>query len=257
MVDSVVIPKYMSNNIKTSKYTFINFIPKNLFEQFRRIANFYFLCVAIIQVSIESPVSPMTSILPLVFVITVTGVKQAYEDWLRHREDNKVNRAPARVLREGAMTEVLTSQIQVGDIVEVQQDEQFPCDLLLIASSNSEGNCDVTTANLDGETNLKTFTSPPDTRHLDSPRDLATMRALIECQLPHANLYDFKGRMDFYNGNAEPAKMSLATENLLLRGARLKNTPVVYGVSIYTGEDTKMALNTKMTSNKFSTVEKS
>ncbi|XP_047469990.1 phospholipid-transporting ATPase IF-like [Penaeus chinensis] len=257
MADPAVIPKYMSNNIKTSKYTFINFIPKNLFEQFRRIANFYFLCVAIIQVSIESPVSPMTSILPLVFVITVTGVKQAYEDWLRHREDNKVNKAPARVLREGAMTNVLTSQIQVGDIVEVQKDEQFPCDLLLLASTNSEGTCDVTTANLDGETNLKTFTSPPDTRHLDTPEDLATMRALIECQLPHANLYDFKGRMDMYKGNAEPTKMSLATENLLLRGARLKNTPVVYGVSVYTGEETKMALNTKMTSNKFSTVEKS
>ncbi|XP_063587214.1 phospholipid-transporting ATPase IF-like isoform X2 [Penaeus indicus] len=257
MADPVVIPKYMSNNIKTSKYTFLNFIPKNLFEQFRRIANFYFLCVAIIQVSIESPVSPMTSILPLVFVITVTGVKQAYEDWLRHREDNKVNNAPARVLREGAMTNVLTSQIQVGDIVEVQKDEQFPCDLLLLASTNSEGTCDVTTANLDGETNLKTFTSPPDTRHLDTPEDLATMRALIECQLPHANLYDFKGRMDMYKGNAEPTKISLATENLLLRGARLKNTPVVYGVSVYTGEETKMALNTKMTSNKFSTVEKS
>lgn len=55
------------------------------------------------KVSIESPVSPMTSILPLVFVITVTGVKQAYEDWLRHREDNKVNNAPARVLREGSI----------------------------------------------------------------------------------------------------------------------------------------------------------
>lgn len=43
--------KFSDNEIKTSKYTILNFIPKNLFEQFRRIANFYFLCVAIIQVT--------------------------------------------------------------------------------------------------------------------------------------------------------------------------------------------------------------
>ena len=33
------------------QYTVLNFLPKNLFEQFRRIANFYFLCIAIVQVS--------------------------------------------------------------------------------------------------------------------------------------------------------------------------------------------------------------
>ena len=62
-----------------------------MFEQFRRIANFYFLIVAITQLGIESPVSPMTSILPLIFVVTVTMVKQGYEDFLRHKEDRAVN----------------------------------------------------------------------------------------------------------------------------------------------------------------------
>ena len=38
------------NRVVTSKYTLLNFVPKNLFEQFRRIANFYFLCIAVIQV---------------------------------------------------------------------------------------------------------------------------------------------------------------------------------------------------------------
>ena len=37
----------------------------------------------------------------------------------------------------------------------------------------------------------------------------------------------------------------------------LKNTDYMYGVAIYTGEDTKMSMNSKMTGNKFSTVEKS
>ncbi|XP_050716966.1 phospholipid-transporting ATPase IF-like [Eriocheir sinensis] len=250
------IPKYVNNQIKTSKYTWINFLPKNLFEQFRRIANFYFLLVTIIQLSIESPVSPMTSILPLVFVVSVTAVKQAYEDWLRHREDNKVNNSPATVLRDGEVKEVRNQDIVVGDVVKVEDEEGFPCDLLLLLSSNPEAKCEVTTANLDGETNLKTFVCPGETQHLQTPEDLSDMRAVVECQLPHANLYDFKGRLDVYRGNERPDTTSLATDNLLLRGARLRNTPWVYGLAVYTGKDTKMALNLKMTSAKFSTVEK-
>nr|XP_053653910.1 phospholipid-transporting ATPase IF-like isoform X2 [Cherax quadricarinatus] len=230
LTEPPVMPRYTHNRIKTSKYTVLNFIPKNLFEQFRRIANFYFLCIAVIQLFIDSPVSPMTSILPLLFVVAVTAVKQGYEDWRRHREDNKVNNAPSRVLREGVVKDLRTRDIVVGDIVEIASNEQFPCDLLLLMSSDSEGKCSVTTANLDGETNLK---------------------------LPHANLYDFKGRVEVYRGDGGPIKASLSTENLLPRGARLKNTSTVYGAAIYTGEETKMALNSKMTGNKFSTVEKS
>lgn len=35
----------------SSQYTVWNFLPKNLFEQFRRIANFYFLIIFLVQVS--------------------------------------------------------------------------------------------------------------------------------------------------------------------------------------------------------------
>ncbi|KAK7079305.1 putative phospholipid-transporting ATPase IF [Halocaridina rubra] len=238
------------------QYTIYNYFFKNLFEQFRRIANFYFLIIAIIQLSIDSPISPWTSVLPLIFVIGVTAIKQGYEDWKRHREDNKVNNAPAKILRDGEFKDVRTQDIMVGDIVEVSVEESFPCDLLLILSTDCERKCDVTTANLDGETNLKTFLCPDQTQHLESVDDLWSFRALVECELPHAKLYDFKGRLDVYRGNSEPSKASLSTENLLLRGARLKNTSKIHGVAIYTGEETKMALNTKMTSNKFSVVEK-
>ncbi|KAG6455498.1 hypothetical protein O3G_MSEX009247 [Manduca sexta] len=79
------------NKIKTSKYTLLMFLPKNLTEQFRRVVNFYFLIVTVIAIVIDSPVSPFTSILPLSFMVLVTAAKQGYEDWLRHKADNKVN----------------------------------------------------------------------------------------------------------------------------------------------------------------------
>jgi len=82
---------FIDNEIKTSKYNLLTFVPLNLYEQFRRIANFYFLIAAIIQLFIDSPVSPFTSISPLIFVVLVTMVKQGYEDWARHRADREVN----------------------------------------------------------------------------------------------------------------------------------------------------------------------
>lgn len=39
------------NAIKTYKYNPITFLPLNLFEQFKRAANFYFLVLLILQVS--------------------------------------------------------------------------------------------------------------------------------------------------------------------------------------------------------------
>lgn len=47
------------------------------------------------------------------------------------------------------------SLLQVGDIVEVVEDETFPCDLILLHSSRDDDTCFVTTASLDGESNHK------------------------------------------------------------------------------------------------------
>ena len=48
-----------------------------------------------------------------------------------------------------------SEEIRVGDILRIKQEESFPCDLVLLSSSDNEGKCYLTTANLDGETNYK------------------------------------------------------------------------------------------------------
>ena len=68
---------FCDNLIKSSKYNIFTFWLINPLEQFRRVANFYFLIVAVIQLSLpESPVSPFTSVAPLVFVVITTMIKQ-------------------------------------------------------------------------------------------------------------------------------------------------------------------------------------
>ncbi|XP_055342476.1 phospholipid-transporting ATPase IF-like [Paramacrobiotus metropolitanus] len=253
--------KYPDNRIVSSKYTAWNFLPKNLFEQFRRIANFYFLCVGIIQLSIDSPVSPVTSIAPLIFVVSVTAIKQAYEDWLRHKADLQVNNRSVRVLKDGQLQRVQAKHIQVGDIVYVVDEHKFPCDLVMLASSNDDGRCSVTTANLDGETNLKVFRCSPATQALQTVEALSALRATIQCEQPTTDLYLFRGRLLIHSDRelnaSTPYMTSLSQQNLLLNGARLKNTRFVFGCAVYTGQQTKMALNSVYTSkNKWSTIER-
>ena len=117
---------FQNNHIKTSKYTLLTFLPLNLFEQFQRLANFYFLCLLILQVSILccnftkffknmenfvklqheffniymykqtadtiglhfflqlidviSSLTPVTTAVPLIGVLALSAVKDAYDD---------------------------------------------------------------------------------------------------------------------------------------------------------------------------------
>ncbi|XP_019740035.1 probable phospholipid-transporting ATPase IF [Hippocampus comes] len=248
--------RFADNRIISSKYTIWNFVPKNLFEQFRRIANFYFLIIFLVQLMIDTPTSPVTSGLPLFFVITVTAIKQGYEDWLRHKADNEVNGAPVFVVRSGSLVQTRSKNIRVGDIVRVAKDETFPADLVLLSSDRSEGTCHITTASLDGETNLKTHFSVAETAVCQSVSQLETLQAVVECQQPEADLYRFVGRITVTH-HGEDVVRPLGPENLLLRGARLKNTKEIFGVAVYTGMESKMALNYKCKSQKRSAVEKS
>ncbi|XP_069603131.1 phospholipid-transporting ATPase IG isoform X2 [Ranitomeya imitator] len=254
--DAYIAPRFCDNRIVSSKYTVWNFIPKNLFEQFRRIANFYFLIIFLVQAIVDTPTSPVTSGLPLFFVITVTAIKQGYEDWLRHRADNEVNKSTVYIIENSKRVKKESEKIKVGDIVEVMDNETFPCDLILLSSSCGDGTCTVTTASLDGESNFKTYYAVRETSILCNDEAVDSLTATIECEQPQADLYKFVGRMNIYT-NQEVKARSLGPENLLLKGATLKNTKRIYGVAVYTGMETKMALNYQGKSQKRSAVEKS
>ena len=81
-----------SNSIRTTKYTILTFIPKNLFEQFHRVANIYFLAIVILNWVPElNALQPELAMVPLLFVLLVTAVKDIYEDHRRYVNDKEVN----------------------------------------------------------------------------------------------------------------------------------------------------------------------
>uniref|UniRef100_A0A8D0GU60 Phospholipid-transporting ATPase n=1 Tax=Sphenodon punctatus TaxID=8508 RepID=A0A8D0GU60_SPHPU len=243
--EAYIPQRYPDNRIVSSK---VGYCPHpHLFHQVAQ------LCSLII----DTPTSPITSGLPLFFVITVTAIKQGYEDWLRHKADNAMNRCPVHFIQHGKLVRKQSRKLRVGDIVMVKEDETFPCDLIFLSSSRTDGTCFVTTASLDGESSQKTHHAVQDTKAFHNEQDIDTLHATIECEQPQPDLYKFVGRINVYHDRNEPVVRPLGSENLLLRGATLKNTEKIFGVAIYTGMETKMALNYQAKSQKRSAVEKS
>ncbi|KAK9721631.1 hypothetical protein K7432_003259 [Basidiobolus ranarum] len=92
--------EFPTNRIRTAKYTLLSFLPKNLFEQFRRVANMYFLFMAILQfLPYVGVSSPFFAIMPLTTVITITAIKDGVEDYKRYRMDLKYNGSKTRILK--------------------------------------------------------------------------------------------------------------------------------------------------------------
>ena len=184
-------------------------------------------------------------------MVLVTAIKQAYEDILRHKSDREVNNLPVRILRNGQFTQHKWEDIKCGDIVEVKSETQLPCDLIVLFSDTDDGICFKTTANLDGETNLKRRSVPAKFPSLREETDFSNLRGVIKCDKPNLRLYEFNGKI-VLNGQQYP----VANDNILLRGSTLKIAPVIYGCAIYTGLETKMMMNSKFKSNKLSCIER-
>ena len=79
-----------ANSIRTSKYTALTFLPKNLFEQFSKMANVYFLFIMVLQIIPQISITggQPAILLPLLFVCAVSAVKDLFEDIKRHRADD-------------------------------------------------------------------------------------------------------------------------------------------------------------------------
>ncbi|XP_074604533.1 ATPase phospholipid transporting 8B [Brevipalpus obovatus] len=236
--------KYANNYIKTSKYNLFTFIPVNLFEQFRRLANFYFLCLLILQlIPLISSLTWLTTAVPLVVVLAVTAIKDAIDDIQRHRSDSQVNNRNSKVLRNGHLLEERWHKVQVGDIIRIDNDNFVAADLLVLSTSEPNGLCYVETAELDGETNLKCRQALPETADLsDNIVLLSKFDGEIRCEPPNNNLTKYEGTLIW-----KKEMYPLDNDKMLLRGCVLRNTQWCFGVVVFAGRDTKLMQNSGIT----------
>ncbi|KAK6043321.1 hypothetical protein COOONC_19174 [Cooperia oncophora] len=243
--------RFCSNRISTCKYNVASFLPRFLYEQFRRYNNIFFLTIALLQqIPDVSPTGRYTTAVPFMLILSVSALKEIFEDIKRRRADHKVNSFPTLILEDSSWQTRNWRDIRVGDLIRVDNDQLFPADLLLLSSSEPQGMCYIETSNLDGETNLKIKQALPATSSITTLDALIDFEAKIECELPSRHVTEFSGNLIL----DEPKPFGI--DQLLLRGARLKNTPWIFGAVVYTGHDSKLMMNAKTAPLKSGTVDK-
>lgn len=242
--------EYAGNTVRTSKYTIVSFLPRNLFEQFHRVAYIYFLIIVILNQIPQLAVFGRTaSLFPLVFVLVVTAIKDAFEDWGRHRSDNRENNRLSNVVQDGKFSPKKWKAIKVGEVIKIFENETVPSDIVLLATSDPTGVSYIQTVNLDGESNLKTRYARQET--VVKKPEQGSITGCLYCEEPNRNIYEFTAYMDF-----DGQQLPLGPNNIILRGCELKNTAWVVGVVVYAGQETKAMLNSAGAQSKRSRLER-
>uniref|UniRef100_A0A8C6KB65 Phospholipid-transporting ATPase n=1 Tax=Nothobranchius furzeri TaxID=105023 RepID=A0A8C6KB65_NOTFU len=245
--------KFCSNRVSTAKYNALTFLPRFLYSQFRRAANAFFLFIALLQqIPDVSPTGRWTTLVPLLFILVVAAVKEIIEDLKRHNADNVVNKKECQVLRNGAWEIVHWEKVAVGEVVRAANGDHLPADLVILSSSEPQGMCYIETSNLDGETNLKIRQGLQVTSDIKEIDNLMHLSGRMECESPNRHLYEFVGNIRLDGHSTVP----LGPDQILLRGAQLRNTQWVHGVVVYTGHDTKLMQNSTRPPLKLSNVER-
>ena len=267
---------YVSNSIRTSRYTVYDFFPKQLIFQFTRLANFYFLCVGIPQtIPGISTTGNFTTILPLLFFVLLTIAKEGYDDWRRHRLDKAENARELTVLRRAGGTPAIQgwksrfraptpeesgvleqcetgqasylglqwrtvtwSDLQVGDVIKLMRDDDVPADIVLLHAEGEEGIAYVETMALDGETNLKSKQVSVAVKGCDTIEGICSSSVEFIVEDPNPDLYRFDGRV---TTNEETLPLTL--NEVVYRGCTIRNTTSVTGIVVNTGEETKIRRN--------------
>ena len=266
-----------NNYISTTKYNIITFLPKGLLYQFSRLANVYFLFITIIQsIPLISPLNSLTAIVPLIFVLGISMIRELIEDLSRLKYDRLNNDEEVVVLREGKFIKSQSKYLKNGEIILIYENEPIPADMVLLDSGMEDGQCYVETSSLDGEKALKLKIAHQKIAGLISKREnylnnknmkLHKIKDLMNFEIsgfitviqPNANLNHIEGKVNIFiienNIISKEEIFPINVKEFILKGSILKNTNWIVGVVIYTGMDNKIILNSKKPRLKVSHVE--
>nr|DBA29209.1 TPA: hypothetical protein GDO54_009457 [Pyxicephalus adspersus] len=227
--------RYKNNKIRTTNYTLLNFVPRNLFEQFHRAANLYFLFLVFLNwVPLVEAFQKEITMLPLLAVLTIIAIKDGLEDYRKYKLDKVINHLLTQVYcrKEKKFIECYWKDVMVGNFIKLRCDEVIPADMLLLHSSDPDGICHIETSSLDGETNLKQKQVVKGCV-MDCEFEAEKFSSRIQCEMPNSDIGRFKGFLERLPSGQE--KIGLNKENLLLRGCVVRNTEAVIGIVVYAG----------------------
>ena len=258
------------------------FFPLSLNEQMKYFTNRYFTLIAVLQLdSYITPTHPATTWIPLLVIFLFTAVRELVDDRQRLFGDTQANQRtyhvasaaskPASGVPRGeggddagavlAVTSgfhlVAAQDIQVGDVVMVGCDDEVPCDMVLLSSSQSEGNCFIETSNLDGEADLKLRRSIPHTSLVPLTSIAVTAGGISTLEVPLLAPHQLQGTFSIPEPDSQAGREAgeegrggcqvtghvtggITETQALLQGSFIKNTQWAVGVCVYTGNETRL-----------------
>ena len=264
LIDERTGKHYIGNSIRSSRYSLWSFFPRQLVAQFSKVANFYFLIVAILQmIPGLSTTGTFTTIIPLMAFVGISMAKEGYDDWHRYRLDKEENNRYVSVLRPqrrdgshslaipgndggvvvqstGDWVAVKWQNIQVGDVIKLERDDAVPADLILLHANGPNGVAYIETMALDGETNLKSKQPCAQVAKACATVEDIICQDMIyfEVEDPNIDLYKFDG-----NVSVDKEKLALTNSEIVYRGSILRNTGEAIGMVVNTGEECKIRMN--------------
>lgn len=279
LIDERTAKQYISNSIRSSRYSLWSFFPKQLFAQFSKVANAYFLLVAILQmIPGLSTTGTYTTIVPLLIFVSISMGKEGIDDLRRYRLDKEENNRRAYVLKPTEevadiinVDAVDTSpdedperrsiarpkqmwvdtkwvDVKVGDVIKLDRDDSVPADVVLLHAEDPNGIAYIETTALDGESNLKS--KQPSTAVVEACSNADEIMKATSPSNPTPKRMHFvveDPNVDLYkfdgNVTVNGKRFPLTNSEVVYRGSILRNTQFAYGMVIYTGEECKIRMN--------------
>ncbi|KAM3577670.1 hypothetical protein VYU27_000545 [Nannochloropsis oceanica] len=222
-----------------------------------------------------------STLFPLTIVLGISMIQEAATDIKRHRSDDETNNRLAKVTSWQSGVAVTSEtvcwrDIRVGNFLYISNKQPLPADMVILASIEEENICYIETSSIDGETNLKLRRAisylPTDAPPMADPAEIiARLEAdqpTVKCELPNGRVESFSGAFNIPQHEAQTAfdTATLQTdefdkvipvkfENVLLRGAVLRNTAWAVRVVVYTGKDIKLQRNSRHAPSKISKID--
>ena len=247
--------KFPDNSIKNTKYNLITLIPLVIYNQFKYFFNFFYLMITLAQLYPPLQVGFLiTYIAPLAFVLIITIVKEAFDDIIRWKRDQEVNdQTFIRITKKGRVN-IAASKIKVGHIIEINAGERIPADVALLGTTEESGTVFIRTDQLDGETDWKLRKAVSCTQELLQDWDtnienLAMCDAMIMAEQPDRNIYKFIGTFEMAH-NGKIISEGLGLDHTLWSSTVLTKG-IVFGLVLYTGKETRSAMNSNAAMQKF------
>ena len=250
---------YPRNNLNFSRYNWFTFIPKNLFEQFQRSSNIWFLIISVFQIVYPelNPTTSYTTIFPLIFLILISLLQDFYNEITLHKKISLINDAEYQYWCGDDFVGKMCKEIMVGDIIKVNSGQIIPADMILIAVQSELVSVTTDMKGISGSTKIKQ-TSVIEKHHklLEIEEDCISINArftgILKISEPTPDYSSFFGKLVI---GGHPGSIKLKIDNILFKGSYTQENVDIIGIAAYCGPESKIQLNLLKSRRKITRIE--